>query len=191
MKVYLVVCLFLCQLPAAFAQEDTVTVKDPVRGTFELFVEDSAGLDPDREVLKIEYDFNSDGLPDLAISNSPNLCGNAGCDWDIFLRRSGGDYIYLDRLFFNDGAICIQPMAKGRSRIYTYTHYSAADGSIEEYELNSRDVKLVKPIAADTANWDRFLRLCKGNPSPMVVFSCNVQHFLRTQGCIWTRWRDY
>lgn len=174
-----------------FARQDTITVKNPLLDCFNSFLQDSADLDPEREILKIEYDFNSDGIPDLAISNSPNLCGSAGCQWDIYLGQQSGGYKEFDGLFFNDGAIYVQPIAEGRSRIYTYSRSGGGEGSIEEYDLSAQGIKLIKRIAPDTTNWDRFLELCRGKPSPVVEFSCNVQQALRTHHFVWKRSRDY
>jgi hypothetical protein len=189
MKTIAVVIVLFLPLATLFASQDTVGVRDPIFKTLETFIEDSTDLDPERAVLKIEYDFDSDGVLDLAISNSPNLCGNAGCEWRLFLGQPSGGYIYCKQLFFNDGAIYIQPLAKGLSRVYTYTHYSAAEGSLEEYELSSHGANLITRTASDTANWGKFLRLCNGKPSPLVVFSCNVLQFLRTRQYAWVRWR--
>jgi hypothetical protein len=189
MKTILTVILLFLSLGTLFARQDTVKVRDPVLNALEAFVQDSTELELERAVLKIEYDFNCDGIADLAISNSPNLCGNAGCEWQIFLGQPLGGYTFLDQLFFNDGGICIQSLTKGSSRVYTYTHYSAAEGSLEEYELSFRGINLITRTAADTSNWHKFVRLCKGEPSPFVVFSCNVLQFLRTRQYAWVRWR--
>jgi hypothetical protein len=190
MKTFFLALLIFAPLLNLFARQHATRVRDPILEYFKSFVRDSVDLEPSRAVLKIEYDFNSDGIPDLALSNWPDQCGSGGCGWDIYLGQSSGGYVQLyDGLFFSDGAISVQPIRPGVSRIYIYVHNSAVDGLLENFELSARGIKHVWHIPDDTANWGKFLRLSNGAASPMVVYSCNVLQFFRTHQYAWKRFR--
>ena len=190
MKVSSLVLMLTVLVSVSFARQDSVKVRRLVVQALEAILQDSAEVTPDRVILKVEYDFNSDGIPDVALSDCPNLCGNAGCEWSIYLGQPSGEYFLMDdQLFFNDGAMFIQPLSKGVSKIYTYSHFSGDEGSLEQYTLDSTGIRELIRTPADTANWQAFERLCDGKPSPLVVYSTSVQLYLKTREIAWKRWR--
>ncbi len=192
MSKILILVLLLVPFSEALASTDTTTVDDLIREELEFRIQDSAevgGIDSIDILLKIEHDFNSDGILDFATTTCPLLCGNAGCQWSISLGQKSGEYIYLDELFFGDGAISIQRIARGRSKLYTYCRNGPEEGSIKEYELTSSGIKEKSYITSDTGNWDRFIDLCKGEPSPVEVYYINILEYQRTHELAWKPYR--
>ena len=44
-----------------------------------------------QKIYKLTYDFNNDGLQDIALSSSDNF-GNAGGKWNFYLQNKGGSF---------------------------------------------------------------------------------------------------
>ncbi len=192
MSKILILALLFVPLSVALASTDTTTVDSLIREELESRIEHSAdvgGIDSIDILLKIEYDFNSDGILDLATTTCPLLCGNAGCQWSISLGQKSREYIYLDELFFGDGASSIQQVAQGRSKLFTYWRNGPEEGSIKEYELSSSGIKEISYIASDTGNWDKFIDLCKGEPSPVEFYYINILEYQRTHELAWKPYR--
>jgi hypothetical protein len=163
----------------SFSQHQSPVVQDPVSSYFRLFAEDSAEIDPEQTVLETEFDFNCDGILDIALSN-PNLCGNAGCLWDLYLAQDSGGYMLIGDIFFNDGGIYIERLEPDSSKAIVFIHDNAVSGSLMEYRISQDGIKETGSTPSDTANWSKFLSAAHGRPSPIKVRMCNILNYLRT-----------
>jgi len=124
--------------------QDTSTVII-VNNPFDHLVE-SYNKNPNAEdmtLLKIEADFNNDGLLDIAVNGDAEM-GNAGTDWDIYLRTKDGKFKLLDGMFFHPSAITIKPIKKGQARLIAYHRGDPNEGSIAEYLISSSGIKLIR-----------------------------------------------
>ena len=183
------ICILVLLPLATLSAQDTpyLVPGDPVEGTFQAFQEDSTLFDFAQLVLKVEYDFDSDGMVDIAVSTYPNLCGNAGCDYEIFLKRPEG-YLSVGEMFFHHGAIYVERVKSGVSRIVTYRHMSAFEGTLEEYELDSTGIKEVSTVPSDTSNWAKLEQMSKGHLNSVVAYVDDIRQYLKTHQHAWRRW---
>jgi hypothetical protein len=113
------------------------TVKNPAEDYVKSFENDSLLQNPSmHNICKITADFNSDGIKDIAISDS-YLCGAHACYWNIYLGLGDTKYKYFSTLWFHNYAIKIDSVADGISNIYIYDKAGGGVGDIIEYNLSS------------------------------------------------------
>ena len=139
-KCYITLTLLLSTVTLSRGQ----TVTDPIADMIPTSAPDSAD-DPyflRRVIVKCVYDFDNDGILDLAVSESPELLwGNAGGFWEVYLGQPGGGYKKLDDFFFHPSAINIQPVRPGESKVTIYHRESASYGELIEYSLSLAGIK--------------------------------------------------
>ncbi len=71
---------------------------------------------PNARVLAIHYDFDGDGVEDVAYADSSE-CGNHGnCTYELFLRRADNRYIEVGNIMFFEH-IRLRPRRGGRGGI--------------------------------------------------------------------------
>ena len=92
-KIYFSLTFFLLVL-SCYSQK--ATIKNPLV-TFLKEVEDYNDSSREISIEKMEYDFNRDGLKDLALS-CPSLWGNAGGEWFVYFKSKNGKYFLYDTL---------------------------------------------------------------------------------------------
>jgi len=83
-------------------------------------------------LLRTRDDFDGDGVPDLALSES-STWGNAGGQWLLFRGQRTGGYVYWGTLFFSPGSLALGP-APGE--ITAYVRVSASRGTLSVYRLS-------------------------------------------------------
>ena len=136
-------------------------------------------------IRKIEYDFNNDGVKDIAVV-SPMSCGNAGCQWGIYLGVPGG-YKYHSTMFFSPGALSVRPILKGMTKMYGYHHMSASDGF--EWEIEFSDVEVVRKHSIEVTWSDHEGDLpSSGKPSFRdLVYTAPVKDYLERGELNWEK----
>jgi len=72
------------------------------------------------KIIRIEADFDNDGLPDLALTTS-DACGNKTCAFVLFLRRPDGTHVRVGELGSLPFGYRIVPVSPGLSRFETCT----------------------------------------------------------------------
>jgi hypothetical protein len=142
-------------------------------------------------ICKIEADFNSDGILDLAFSDT-YLCGAHACDWEIYLGLENESYSFFSTLWFSNYAIKIDSISKGVSKIYVYDKAGGGIGDIIEYKLSLSEG--IKEISS---------RIIYPNTSPenddykyykeifyksVLIDSCvNISDYLKTKKIHWKK----
>lgn len=120
----------------AYAQSAD-TIKNPVEYYLKALESHSLLQNPaQHNICRLTADFNSDGLEDVAVSDS-YLCGAHACYWEIYLGLGNGTFSYFSTLWFNNYAIEIDSVSKGISKIYIYDNAGGGKGDIIEYDLSS------------------------------------------------------
>ncbi len=125
---------------------------DPTRTFVEGY--DPSGNDffanlPERTVLpRIRADFDSDGITDLALSES-STWGNAGGQWLLFRGQSDGSYVYWGTLFFSPGAAAVRLLARGTSEMALYVRMGISRGTVQVDRVTSGDISRVSELSLD------------------------------------------
>ena len=162
---------------------------DPIRAFVEGF--DPSGNDflanvPERTVLlRIREDFDGDGRPDLAVSDS-STWGNAGGQWLLFRAEADGTYAYWGTLFFAPGSASLRIARQAGGELTVYVRTGASRGTLQTHRLTAAGVSLLASTsldldrAEDRARQDAALNAGARLP----VESCRLLEYRRDpQGC--------
>ncbi len=166
------------------------TVKNPADDYVKSFETNSLLQNPSQHnICKITADFNSDGIKDIAISDS-YLCGAHACNWDIYLGLGNERYKVLGTLWFNNYAIKIDSVAKGISNIYIYDKAGGGVGDIIEYNLSSfNGINMInrKTIYPETFPENEDYKYYKNifTQSALIDSCINVLDYLKTNKLEW------
>ena len=91
---------------------------------------------------KLVGDFNSDGFPDLALTD-PKRCGNAGCWWTIYMGKKDG---LLETeavtLFFHPLAINLSKKKNGTT-VTTYYRSGGGEGLLVELKIKGSKISKI------------------------------------------------
>ena len=162
---------------------------DPIQAFVEGF--DPSGNDflanvPERTVLlRIREDFDGDGRPDLAVSDS-STWGNAGGQWLLFRAEADGTYAYWGTLFFAPGSASLRIARPAGGELTVYVRTGASRGTLQTHRLTAAGVSLLASTsldldrAEDRARQDATLNAGARLP----VESCRLLEYRRDpQGC--------
>jgi len=162
---------------------------DPIQAFVEGF--DPSGNDflanvPERTVLlRIREDFDGDGRPDLAVSDS-STWGNAGGQWLLFRAEADGTYAYWGTLFFAPGSASLRIARPAGGELTVYVRTGASRGTLQTHRLTAAGVSLLASTsldldrAEDRARQDAALNAGARLP----VESCRLLEYRRDpQGC--------
>ena len=94
-------------------------------------------------ILRMQFDFNNDGLADEAYGFSGNF-GNAGGPWTLYLQLEKDKYTILEEaLNFHPKAIHIAPLKSGKALISTYNRLNSSAGTLIKQEISKEKIKTV------------------------------------------------
>jgi hypothetical protein len=124
-------------------------LSDPTRdfvGGYDPSQNDFFANTPERTVLlRIRDDFDGDGVPDLALSES-STWGNAGGQWLLFRGDGRGRYVYWGTLFFSAGAAAIGPQP---GELSAYVRTSTSRGRLQVHRLAPGAITLARDRPLD------------------------------------------
>jgi hypothetical protein len=164
--------------------------KDPASDYLKLYAKaDSNEMKdtPSRVISKIVYDFDNDGIHDVAITNSHNWGAHIG-PWDIYIGQKNGNYKYIGSMDFVNDAVRVIPIKKGLSKIISYSHWSVNQGELIEYQLSSNRIKEIKRIMiypdyySRNKDWNKYEELFNNHALPDSTISISDY---RKKGAIW------
>ncbi len=89
------------------------------------------------ERFRILGDFNNDGIEDMALSNVISSFGNAGGNFEIYLRDQQGNFILHGSMFCHPLAIAVENSPKN-PRIWAYLRSGGGSGRIGYYEVKKQ-----------------------------------------------------
>jgi hypothetical protein len=89
-------------------------------------------------VYKVNYDFNSDGIQDIALTDRRIWGAHIG-PWAVYLGLKNKKYLFLDELWFYE-PIRIDSIENGTSRIIVYENAGGGNAEIIEYLLSSNGI---------------------------------------------------
>ena len=129
MRMFVATILFLGSLCATHAEEETFTrqiLLAPLTDTI---------LSSERYFT--ELDLNGDGTDELIISESVSLGGTGGLIYNLYLGIGQDRFLFMDSFLSGIMAVEIQSKTK---RLWSYSHSSAASGTIQYYYFDSEGV---------------------------------------------------
>ena len=119
---FICLCTFLCKRNLADDLNNLDEIVDP------------SSIAVDGERFRIIGDFNFDGLEDMALSEVFINCGQAGCNFTLYLADSAGNYNKYDDFFGWPGGTCLEKFGK-KVRLWQYHHVSAQEGMLGYCEI--------------------------------------------------------
>jgi hypothetical protein len=186
------IVVFIICINRSFAQKIDST-KDPITEYVKGYGEPDPSETEDIAtsiISKIVYDFNNDGMPDIALTCS-HLWGAHIGPWSIYLGRKNGYYSYIDDIWFVASAVRVIPIKKGMSKIIAYWHWSAAQGELVETVVSSDSVKEIKRTMiypdyyAKNEDERKYEELFHGYALP--DSSLKIENYRKTKKIIWTK----
>lgn len=178
------------------AQAEMNEIKDPIREyttSIKHQLTTNSNLLKSIRLIRFEADFNTDGLMDIAVSDTyEGAWGNAGGEWQLYLQTNTGNYIPVSRpIFFHPLAIHIKPVKKGHSQITVYIRSSVAEGSLIQYDFSDNNLKqlgtrLMKSneSEADKKEYERLFGHLYSSP---VSEFCMLWDYLEANTCEWRK----
>jgi len=89
-------------------------------------------------IYKVNYDFNSDGIQDIALTDRRIWGAHIG-PWAVYLGLKNKKYLFFDELWFYE-PIRIDSIENGTSRIIVYENAGGGKAEIIEYLLSSNGI---------------------------------------------------
>jgi hypothetical protein len=128
-RIILTAVLFLGSVCAGYAEEETYS-----RQVLLAPMSDTT-LSPERYFA--ELDLNGDGINELIVSESVSLGGTGGLVYSLYLGIGQDRFLFMDR--FLSGIMTIETRGKAK-RLWSYSHSSAASGTIQYYYFDIEGV---------------------------------------------------
>lgn len=120
-------------------------------------------------ILRLERDFNFDGLSDIALGNSAEF-GNAGGPWELWIRQPTRNYRRLNGfLMFSPEGYRLSRKARGVGVIRGCAHMSARDCTPFEIEISTIGIVTVPRERIDRKSFPE----------------CETAEFLKDHRCLW------
>ena len=150
-----IVLLFLTLQVSCFAQQGTI--QNPYRHFVQMIAQIDAKDTFNYTFHRIVYDFNNDGMPDVALSTN-DTWGNAGGEWTIYFMQVNKKYVkgnvelkqqkgkkkIAGNLFFDPATTSIKKEQTGKSCFIIYHRMSCCDGNIAYYNIYKNKLQLYK-----------------------------------------------
>lgn len=122
-------------------------VRDPVAAFVETEGEDFP-VTEDEKVLEIRYDFDADGIEDLAFCNRSKSGHRGNGNWDVFLRRADGRFVEIGYLHYRMH-LKVVPAKGGGSFVHTFLVGSGGHDEIDSYRITKRGIQELPIIYID------------------------------------------
>lgn len=120
-------------------------------------------------ILRLERDFNFDGLSDIALGNSSEF-GNAGGPWELWIRQPTGTYRRLKGSpIFSPEGYRLNRKERGVGVIRGCSHMSARDCTPFEIEISTKGIVTVPRERIDRKSFPE----------------CETAEFLKDHRCLW------
>ena len=143
----------------------------------------------DRLIVKIELDFNNDGITDLVISNT-EAWGNAGGDWSVYLGRKDGNYDDIGYIFFHPLAFRIMPQTDGYSNLVIYHRMGGGEGDLIEYSISKNGIKelssrIMRPDTEGESDNVEYMKLFGDLYNNPKSICCRLTEYIKNKNCKW------
>jgi hypothetical protein len=140
-------------------------------------------------VYKVNYDFNSDGIQDIALTDRRIWGAHIG-PWAIYLGLKNKNYLFFDELWFYD-PIRIDSIKNGTSRILVYENTGGGNAEIIEYLFASNGIKEISrehlvvknSIGEETADFKKVKSIFSG--SVYIIQKMKVTDYLKNKIINW------
>jgi hypothetical protein len=187
MKLSILVFSAILFISMSFSQENIFD--DPIKSL--CGSEDTTDLEmySGRLLVKINLDFNNDGIVDLAFSDT-EAWGNAGGDWTIYLGRKDGKFESIGEVFFHPLAFKIQPIKYGISKMIIYRRAGGGEGDLIEYSISINGIKeiksrLMKPDDKSEKDYDIYWKLFGDLYNNPKSTCCIMVDYIKNNNCKW------
>ncbi len=167
-------------------------VKDPIAFFLPKSAQDTTEYDnfATRRIVRCTCDFNNDGLTDVAVSDEGEAWGNAGGDWEIFLRQKDGTYKALGDIFFHPFAINVISVRPGIGKVTVYIRGGGAGGDFIEYFISDSSITKgqVQPILwgkPDSAAEKRYASLFQDSKDLPTIEYAKMRDLFMNRNVIW------
>jgi len=138
---YFICFLILNLCPFKKVQCQRATVLDPVA---ELLSNNNYDSTLHYSIHKIEYDFNNDGLMDVAISD-PDGWGNAGGIWYFYFKNKNEGYYYYDKIDVMHYSMYSVIKNNYKKNILIFYHsMGCCEGNVNYYSFENGNFKVIK-----------------------------------------------
>jgi len=94
-------------------------------------------------VCKINFDFNFDGIQDIALTDLLFWGAHFG-PWAIFLGIENNQFLFLDELWFHNDAVKFDSISIGKSKVIVFDKAGGGEADIVEYLLSFEGIKETK-----------------------------------------------
>ena len=136
-------------------------------------------------VCKINFDFNFDGILDIALTDHYLWGAHIG-PWEIYLRIENNKYLCVGGLWFHNDAIKIDSLSDGNSKILVFDRAGGANVDIAEYLLSNENIKEIKRNSLQFEDFEGMNAAFKEYKFQSLKDSCiNVQDYINSKKIEW------
>jgi|SRR5690606_14759717 len=106
-------------------------------------------------VCKINFDFNFDGIQDVALTDLRFWGAHIG-PWGIYIGIENNKYLFLDEVWFHNDAIRFDSLSEGKSKLIVFDKAGGGTVDIVEYLLSKEGIN---EIQRNTLHFEGFEKM--------------------------------
>jgi hypothetical protein len=136
-------------------------------------------------VCKINFDFNYDGIQDVALTDLYLWGAHIG-PWEIYLGIGNNKYICICELWFHNDAVRFDSISIGKSTVTVFDRAGGADVDIVKYILTKESIKQTKRNKMHFENFKEMNEAFKEFRFQTLKDSCiSVEEYLKNKVIKW------
>ena len=137
------------------------------------------------KVCKINYDFNFDGIKDIALTDSYLWGAHIG-PWEIYLGIENSKYSFIGELWFHNDAVKFDSLSYGKSNVTVFDRTGSADVYIVVYILSKDSIKQIKRNRLHFESFEKMNEAFKKYKFQTLKDSCiSVKDYLENKKIEW------
>ena len=105
-------------------------------------------------VCKINFDFNYDGIEDVALTDLDFWGAHIG-PWAIYLGKEKHKYLFVGELWFHNDAVRFDSLSKGKSKVTVFARAGGSSVDIVEYLLSKEGINQIKRKTLNFENFEK------------------------------------
>jgi hypothetical protein len=136
-------------------------------------------------VCKINYDFNFDGIQDVALTDLRFWGAHIG-PWGIYLGIENNKYLFLDEVWFHNDAIRFDSLSEGKSKLIVFDKAGGGIVDIVEYLLSKEGINEIQRNTLHFEGFEKMNDAFKEYKFQSMKDSCiSVMEYLKNKKIEW------
>lgn len=136
-------------------------------------------------VCNINFDFNFDGIQDIALTDFYLWGAHIG-PWEIYLGIGNNKFLFVGELWFHNDAVRFDSLSNGKSNVIVFDRAGGADVDIVKYLLSKEGINEIERNTIHYENFEVMNDAFKEYRFQTLKDSCiSVKNYLRNKKIEW------